>query len=114
MTYYAGIDVSLETSSICIVDAQGAIRREFKVESEPEVMAAALVAINLAFSRIGLEAGRYRSGFTLVLPRRACRSCFWKPGSCAPRRSPCRSRPTGTTRGRWRRWCAAAGSRRCT
>ena len=31
MTYYAGIDVSLETSSICIVDAQGAIRREFKV-----------------------------------------------------------------------------------
>jgi transposase len=35
MTHYAGIDVSLETSSICIVDAQGVICREFKVESEP-------------------------------------------------------------------------------
>ena len=57
MTYYAGIDVSLETSSICIVDAQGAIRREFKAESEPEATAAALVATGLAFSRIGLEAG---------------------------------------------------------
>ncbi len=57
MTYYAGIDVSLETSSICIVDAQGAIRREFKAESEPEAMAAALLATGLAFSRLGLEAG---------------------------------------------------------
>lgn len=57
MTYYAGIDVSLETSSLCIVDAQGAIRRELKAESEPEAMAAAVVATGLAFSRIGHEAG---------------------------------------------------------
>jgi hypothetical protein len=57
MTHYAGIDVSLETSSICIVDAQGAIQREFKVESEPEVMVAALVGSGFALSRIGLEAG---------------------------------------------------------
>lgn len=57
MTHYAGIDVSLETSSICIVDAQGAIQREFKVESEPEAMAAVLVGTGVPFSRIGLEAG---------------------------------------------------------
>jgi transposase len=57
MTHYAGIDVSLETSSICIVDAQGAIQREFKVESEPEAMAVALLGTGFAFSRIGLEAG---------------------------------------------------------
>jgi len=31
MTYYAGIDVSLETSSICIVDQAGSIVRELKV-----------------------------------------------------------------------------------
>lgn len=57
MTHYAGIDVSLETSSICIVDAQGAIQREFKVESEPEAMAAALMGTGLTFGQIGLEAG---------------------------------------------------------
>jgi transposase len=57
MTHYAGIDVSLETSSLCIVDAQGAIQREFKLESEPEVMVAALLGTGFAFSRIGLEAG---------------------------------------------------------
>ncbi|RKK01229.1 IS110 family transposase, partial [Pseudoroseomonas wenyumeiae] len=58
MTHCAGIDISLETSSICIVDAEGAIQREFKVESEPEAMAAVLVGSGFAFSRIGLEAGR--------------------------------------------------------
>jgi transposase len=57
MIHYAGIDVSLETSSICIVDAQGAICREFKVESKLEAMAAVLLGADLASGRIGLEAG---------------------------------------------------------
>jgi transposase len=57
MTHYTGISVSLETSSICIVDAQGAICRDFKVESESEAMAAAVMGAGFTFSRIGLEAG---------------------------------------------------------
>ena len=35
MDHYAGIDVSLESSSVCIVDAQGKIVKEAKVASEP-------------------------------------------------------------------------------
>jgi transposase len=35
MDYYAGIDVSLEASSVCIVDVSGKIVREGKVASEP-------------------------------------------------------------------------------
>jgi hypothetical protein len=31
MEHYAGIDVSLEFSSVCVVDAQGKIVREVKV-----------------------------------------------------------------------------------
>ena len=31
MDYYAGIDVSLEASSVCVVDASGKIVREAKV-----------------------------------------------------------------------------------
>ena len=38
MEYYAGIDVSLERASVCVVDAQGRIVREAKVASEPEAL----------------------------------------------------------------------------
>ena len=57
MTHCVGIDVSLETSSICIVDETGLTAREFVVDSEPEALAAALLATGLAFTRVGLEAG---------------------------------------------------------
>jgi hypothetical protein len=36
MDHYAGIDVSLECSSVCVVEANGKIVREHKVASEPE------------------------------------------------------------------------------
>ncbi len=57
MTYYAGIDVSLQDSSICVVDENGKIIREAKVPSDPESLAAYFRAIGFAISRIGLEAG---------------------------------------------------------
>ena len=38
MEYYAGIDVSLKESSVCIVDAKGKVVREVKVASEPEAL----------------------------------------------------------------------------
>ncbi len=37
MEHYAGIDVSLELSSVCVVDTQGKIVKEAKVASDPEV-----------------------------------------------------------------------------
>ena len=36
MEQYAGIDVSLEASHVCVVDAQGKIVKEAKVASEPD------------------------------------------------------------------------------
>ena len=38
MEQYAGIDVSLECSSVCVVDGSGKIIRETKVASEPEAL----------------------------------------------------------------------------
>jgi hypothetical protein len=40
MEYYAGIDVSLESSSVCVVDATGQVLREVKIASEPEALVA--------------------------------------------------------------------------
>jgi transposase len=57
MNYYAGIDVSLEQSSVCVLDAEGKVIREAKVASEPEALIAWFANLGLAMSRIGLEAG---------------------------------------------------------
>jgi transposase len=57
MNHYAGIDVSLECSSVCVVDASGKIVREAKVTSEPEALTAWFVSLGLGLERIGLEAG---------------------------------------------------------
>ena len=57
MNHYAGIDVSLECSSVCVVDATGKIIREGKVASEPEALIAWFGSLGLSLERIGLEAG---------------------------------------------------------
>jgi transposase len=57
MNYYAGIDVSLESSSVCIVDGTGKIVREGKVETTAEAVIAWLAALEHPIERIGLEAG---------------------------------------------------------
>src|SRR5438128_1908027 len=57
MDHYAGIDVSLECSSVCVVDATGKIVREGKVASEPEALISWFRSLGLGLARIGLEAG---------------------------------------------------------
>ena len=57
MEHFAGIDVSLELSSVCVVDATGRIVREAKVASEPEVLIAWFHGLGLEVARVGLEAG---------------------------------------------------------
>jgi transposase len=57
MEHYVGIDVSLEFSSVCVVDATGQVVREAKVRSEPEALVAFLAGLGVAVTRVGLEAG---------------------------------------------------------
>ena len=57
MEHYAGIDVSLECSSVCVVEANGKVVREGKVASEPEALIVWLRSLGYELSRIGLEAG---------------------------------------------------------
>ena len=57
MEHYAGIDVSLKESSVCVVDANGKIVREAKVAREPEALCDLIAELGFSVSRIGMEAG---------------------------------------------------------
>jgi transposase len=57
MNHYAGIDVSLEAASVCMIDGSGKIVREAKVASEPAALIAWFASLGLELTRIGLEAG---------------------------------------------------------
>jgi len=57
MDYFAGLDVSVKETSVCIVDETGRIVREVKVASEPEALLQELAKPAYRFKRIGLEAG---------------------------------------------------------
>jgi transposase len=77
MEHYAGIDVSLERSSVCVIDGTGKIVREAKVASEPEALVGFFAQLGVQVTRIGLEAGPLsqwihagltRAGFEVMLP----------------------------------------------
>ena len=57
MDHFAGLDVSVKDTSVCIVDDTGRIVREVKVASEPEALLQELTKPAYHFKRIGLEAG---------------------------------------------------------
>jgi transposase len=57
VSHYAGIDVSLEQSSVCVVDGDGRIVREGKVASEPAALIGWFGSLGLELTRVGLEAG---------------------------------------------------------
>jgi transposase len=57
MDHFAGLDVSVKETSVCIVDDTGRIVREVKVASEAEALLQVLANPGYRFKRIGLEAG---------------------------------------------------------
>jgi hypothetical protein len=56
MKLYVGLDVSLEETSLCVVDSEGQTVREVKVGTEPEAIRAALEGCADRLDRVGVEA----------------------------------------------------------
>ena len=57
MDHFAGLDISVKETSVCIVDDTGRIVKEVKVASEPAALLKVLGNPTYRFKRIGLEAG---------------------------------------------------------
>ena len=62
MKHDAGLDVSVEETSVCILDETGKICREVKVTSHPEDLLRILQDPTWHLDRIGLEAGQLSQG----------------------------------------------------
>ena len=69
MDHFAGLDVSVKETSVCIVDDTGRIVREVKVASEPEALLAVLKNPATASSGLDWKRDRCRSGFTVRSPK---------------------------------------------
>lgn len=57
MSLFAGLDISVKTTAICTLDANGRVLLEATVDSAPDIIAERLRALGQPFDRIGLEAG---------------------------------------------------------
>src|SRR5262245_15027957 len=86
--HYVGIDVSLELSSVCVVDGRGKIVKEAKVASEPEALVCFLKELGVAVNRIGLEAGA-------VITMAACRAVASRISNRSAGDAACEGGPVG-------------------
>ena len=57
MTYYAGLDVSLRTVNLCVIDDQGELVAETKLASDVQDIIAYLDDLELDLASVGLDAG---------------------------------------------------------
>jgi transposase len=57
MEHYAGLDVSIKETSVCVIDGAGRVMREVKVPTEPDAILVVLADEAFSINRIGLEAG---------------------------------------------------------
>ena len=73
MEHFAGLDVSVNETSVCIVDDRGRIVREAKVASEPEALLPVLTPPPTTSSGSGWKPGHSRNGFSALSPKRTYR-----------------------------------------
>ena len=57
MVHFAGLDVSVKTTSVCVIDDAGKVVLEQRVPIEPADIIAVLTSLGVSFGRIGIEAG---------------------------------------------------------
>src|SRR5947209_17444603 len=93
-SHYVGLDVSLETTSICVIDDAGAIIWRGKCSSDPDTSTAIVRQHAPGAGRVGLETGQLSNWLTRILRRRGV------PVICCDARhaTPAAGPPTNTHR----------------
>ena len=114
MGYFAGLDVSLEETAICIVDDTGKIVREARAASEPDALIAFFAECGMKMERVGLEACSLTAWLNTALTEAAIPGYVLRRARQRLPWAQCRTRPTATMRVGSRRSCAPAGTERCT
>ena len=98
MEHFAGLDVSVNETSVCIVDEAGKIAREVKVASKPASTAGGAENPTYYFKRMGLKPGRCRNGCSALLPKQACQRSALRRGNEGASEGADSIRPTATMR----------------
>jgi transposase len=57
MSEYVGLDVSLEETSVCVLDANGAVKWEGRVKSDPAALTQMIRQRAPQAAKVGLESG---------------------------------------------------------
>ncbi len=67
MDYYAGLDVGLKSTCICVVDAEGKQLHASEVASDADVIGRTLASLKVAYRLVGLETGQLSIHLTKAL-----------------------------------------------
>jgi transposase len=89
MQFFVGIDVSLDSSTICIIDERGVIIKEGKVDSDPIAIARFIRHRGRRVEHVGLETGSLSQWLHAGLVREGFRVTVLEPAMCARRSPPC-------------------------
>jgi hypothetical protein len=79
MDHFAGLDVSVKETSVCILDDAGKIVKEVKGASEPQAL---LKVLGNPAKRIGLEAGPLSQWLFSSLAEASCQRSVSRRGTC--------------------------------
>jgi len=80
MKYFAGLDVSLQETAICVVDEDGIIVTEGKAASAPDDLVRWLATTGWRSRASGSRSAHYPRGCTQDCERRDCRRSVSRPG----------------------------------
>ena len=65
MVHFTGLDVSVKTTSVCVIDDAGKVVLQQKVPTEPADIIAVLTSLDVSFGRSGSRPARCRSGWSM-------------------------------------------------